>query len=105
MNYQRMIEILEAVKQLREDNKNRSPYVCDNLEEVVDVPVKDQTVILAIQDDIGRAIHHKFSIVEFLEVRDQCIYSHSDEVVINYRKQMIYTLITKYKVKIQETQT
>lgn len=104
MNYKRAIEILEAVQKLRDEKKNRSPYVCDNLEEAIEQPAKEQKLIMAIQDDIASMINKKFSVVEYLEDRDRHGYRHSDDTVINFRKELIETLIIRYKDKIQQTQ-
>lgn len=100
MNYQRMIEILEATKKLRQAKKNSSPYVCDNLEEVVVNVAKEIIVIEDIREDIRECINQKWGVVDYLEERDNCHYTHSDDVVLNFRVNMIDDLIQRYRDKL-----
>lgn len=99
MNYQRMIDLLLAVKQMRVQEKNDSPYVCDNLGELPGIKNNggEDADIEQIRADIHEKIGRKYSVPVFLGLH---ISEHEHPRVREFRLQLIDELLQTYTTEM-----
>lgn len=91
---QQQIYILNRVKELRANGRNKSPYVCDNINIQLDLMGTDAGD--TITSDIDKYIGGSFSVRNWLGDKNDKYYAHDDPIVEKARIEMIDTLIARY---------